>query len=105
MYTTGQIFKSTSSIRYKTDVQDWNPGMAALELRPRSWVDRNPIDPELPLQRYYGFIAEEVEQVLPEMITLNEFGEPESVQYERIAAALVPVIVDMMNRIEALEGN
>jgi hypothetical protein len=105
MYTTGQIFKSTSSLRYKTDVQDWSPGMAALELRPRSWVDRNPIDPELPLQRYYGFIAEEVEQVLPEMITVNEFGEPESVQYERIAAALVPVIVDMMNRIEALEGN
>lgn len=105
MYTTGQLFKSTSSLRYKTDVQDWTPGLAALGLRPRSWVDRNPADPALPLQRYYGFIAEEVEQVLPEMITLNEFGEPETVQYERIAAALVPVIMDMMGRIEALEGN
>jgi phage tail protein X len=104
MHSTGQLFKSTSSRRYKQDIRDWSPGYAALDLVPRSWVDRNPTDPADPLHRYYGLIAEEVHAVLPEMATLNDFGEPESVQYERIAGALIPIIKDLHRRITVLEG-
>jgi hypothetical protein len=105
MHSTGQLFKSTSSLRYKLDVQPWDPGYAALGLELRSWVDRNPTDPSDPLHRYYGFIAEEVHAVLPEMAILNDYGEPEAVQYERIAGTLIPIIRDLVRRIEILEGS
>jgi hypothetical protein len=105
MHSTGQLFKSTSSLRYKTDVREWDPGYAALGLELRSWVDRNPTDPSDPLHRYYGFIAEEVHAVLPEMAILNDYGEPEAVQYERIAGTLIPIIKDLVRRIEILEGS
>lgn len=104
MHSTGQLFKSTSSLRYKNDVQPWNPQYRALALEARSWVDRTPVDPGDPLQRYYGLIAEQVEQVMPELVVYNEFGEPDAVQYERLAVALLPVIRDLVSRIEILEG-
>jgi hypothetical protein len=104
MHSTGQLFKSTSSLRYKTDVQPWAPEYRALGLEPRSWVDRNPVDAADPLQRYYGLIAEQVAEVMPELAVMNEFGEPDAVQYERLAVALIPVIRDLVRRIEVLEG-
>jgi hypothetical protein len=104
MHSTGQLFKSTSSRRYKLDIQDWAPGHTVLDLPLRSWVDRNPADPSDPLHRYYGLISEEVHEIFPEMATLNEFGEPEAVQYERVALALIPIVRDLLDRIEILEG-
>jgi len=104
MHSNGGLFKSTSSLRYKTDVQAWAPGYRALGLEERSWVDRTPVDPADPMQRYYGLIAEQVAEVMPELATFNEFGEPEAVQYERLAVALLPIIRDMVHRIEILEG-
>lgn len=103
MSSSGILYRSTSSIRYKADVQDWEPDYRALGLRPRSWADKNPIDPTAPLERYYGFIAEEVLEILPEMVTFNEYGEPESVTYDRFIAALIPIIRDLHARVTALE--
>jgi hypothetical protein len=100
----GVVYRSTSSLRYKTDVQGWDPDYRALELAPSSWVDRNPMDPSDPLQRYYGLIAEQVHEVMPELVVYNEHGEPDAVQYERLAVALVPVVRDLLRRIEILEG-
>lgn len=104
MHSTGQLFKSTSSLRYKTDVQAWDPGYGVLEMETFSWVDRNPTDPDDPLKRYYGHIAEQVAEVMPELATFNEDGLPESVQYERVGPALIPVVRDLLRRIELLEG-
>ena len=100
----GVVYRSTSSLRYKTDVKPWDAGYRALDLVESSWVDRNPMDPADPLQRYYGLIAEQVHQVLPELVVYNEHGEPDAVQYERLAVALIPVIRDLLRRIEILEG-
>lgn len=100
----GAFYRSTSSLRYKTDIQGWDPGYRVLGMETQSWVDRTPMDPADPLQRYYGLIAEQVAEVMPELATLNEFGEPESVQYERVGPALIPVIRDMVRRIEELEA-
>ncbi|UOK18355.1 minor tail protein [Arthrobacter phage BruhMoment] len=104
MHTTGQLFKSTSSLRYKTDVQPWDPDYRVLGIETYSWVDRHPVDPEQPLQRYYGHLAEQVHEVMPELAVLNEFGEPDAVQYERVGGALIPVIRDLVKRIQVLEG-
>jgi hypothetical protein len=103
MHSSGQLFKSTSSLRYKNDVQEWSPEYRALGLNPSSWVDRTPVDPADPLQRYYGLIAEQVADVMPELATFNEFGEPDAVQYERLAVALIPILRDMHERLTRLE--
>jgi hypothetical protein len=100
----GVFYKVSSALKYKADVQDWTPELRALQLQPRSWVDRNPMDKADPFQRYFGFIAEEVEAVLPELVVYNEFNEPESVQYDRFPVAIIPVLKNLAQRIEALEG-
>jgi hypothetical protein len=100
----GVLYKSTSSLRYKAAVQDWTPDYAILGIQPRSWVDRNPADKADPMKRYYGAIAEEVFAVLPELVTLNEFDEPDAIQYDRLAVALIPVLRDIVTRVEVLEG-
>jgi len=100
----GVLYRSTSSLRYKADVQDWTPELTVLQLSPRTWVDRQPLDSADPFQRYYGMIAEEVFAILPEVVALNDFGEPDSIQYDRIAVAMIPVLQELMRRVEALEG-
>jgi hypothetical protein len=101
MYSTGQLFKSTSSLRYKDDVQDWDPGMAALNLRPRSWTDKAQIEGAEPGQRYYGYIAEEVERVLPELVVYDEEGRPDALSYDRFQAAMIPILRDIVSRLDA----
>jgi hypothetical protein len=98
----GRFYKVSSSIRYKADVQDWAPELRALRLRPRSWVDRNPIDSADPFKRYYGYIAEEVEEIFPEFVTYNDFSEPESVTYDRMPSpATVAVLKNFDQRLKA----
>lgn len=100
----GYFYRSTSSIRYKMDPQPWNPDYRVLELEEYSWVDRQPLDPTTPDARYYGYLAEQVHRVLPEMVTLNEHAEPESVDYERLTVALIPVVRDIHYRVEDIEN-
>lgn len=102
--THGMVYRSTSSLRYKTDVQPWDPAYRVLGLETYSWVDRNPMDAADPLKRYYGLTAEQTFEVMPELVTLNEFDEPDAVQYERVGPALIPVVRDLLRRIEILEG-
>jgi hypothetical protein len=98
----GVMYRSTSSLKYKADVQDWAPQYRALGLNPRSWVDRNPIDPAAPLTRYYGYIAEEVNEVMPEFVTYDDFGDPESVTYDRMPSpATIAILKDIVRRLEA----
>ena len=98
----GVLYRSTSSIRYKADVQDWDADYRALQLRPRSWVDRKPMDSGDPFVRYYGYIAEEVEQTMPEFVTYNDFGEPESVTYDRMPSpATVAILKRIIERLDA----
>lgn len=101
----GVVYRSTSSIRYKADVWDYPADRRILELKPRTWVDREPMDKADPFHRYLGYIAEEVEQVMPEFVTYNDFGEPESVTYERMPSpAVIGILKEFDERLSALEG-
>lgn len=100
--SVGQLFRSTSSIKYKTDVQDATEDEvnAVLQIRPvtyKSLADADDSD-----KRWWGFIAEEVEQIDPRLVTHNEDGEPEGVQYDRIVPALVGIIQRQQAQIDAL---
>jgi hypothetical protein len=100
----GQFYRSTSSLRYKADVQAWTPRAAVMNLMPRTWVDRTPMDPTKPFTRYYGLIAEEVAEHIPEIVVYNDAGQPESVMYDRLAVAILPTLRGLLQKLNALEG-
>jgi len=50
-----------------------------------------------------GFIAEEVEQVLPNVVSKTEDGTPMGVQYTKIIAYLVESVKELKAQIEVLK--
>nr|DAW17421.1 MAG TPA: Receptor recognition protein, Long tail, Helical sandwich, Tail fiber [Caudoviricetes sp.] len=111
------ILRRVSSARkYKLDIQDVDYGMNALNLRPRTWIDKTLYEENgnsfEGLVRIPGFVAEEVfEAGLEELVKFNEDGEVESLHYDRIVGALIPVLqkhqedlVFLTNKITELEG-
>ena len=52
-----------------------------------------------------GVIAEEIYEVLPELVLKNEEGEIDSVSYSRITAVLIEAIKDLKKEIEDLKAN
>jgi len=119
--SSGLIYRSTSSIAYKTDVEDMDDAYAdaILNLRP-VWY-RSTCEGDNPDHSHWGFIAEEVEQVDPRLcsfkdveVTQDEAGNNvvtpldtpvvDGVDY----AALTPLLLNLIKRqktqIEALEA-
>jgi len=111
--STGLLARSSSSLRYKLDVKPQEiPLSSILELSPKSFFDKASADAQdgstNNLPRILGLIAEEVAQipVLADLLmNKNEQGEPDSVNYDRIAVALIPLLQDHEARLEKLEGN
>lgn len=111
--TSGRIWRSTSSARYKQDVEDYAAEPAAvLKLRPRTWRDKAEVerDPDV-TTRYVGYVAEEVEAAgLAELVTYDPDGRPDGLSYDRMLAAYHALIVqqqqtitDLVARVTALE--
>lgn len=103
----GRLFFIPSARKYKLDIQDATANLEALNLRPRTWIDkgqyeRNGNSAE-GLYRVPGFVAEEVlEAGLEEFVTYDEDGEIQGLSYERMTAALIPVLKHQQNVIEEL---
>ena len=77
-------FNATSSRRYKSDITDTDLEFAngVLALRPVRYVMDSTGKEE------FGFIAEEVNELYPEVVPKNENGEAEAVDYSRLVAPL-----------------
>ncbi|MEM4248446.1 MAG: tail fiber domain-containing protein, partial [Candidatus Nanoarchaeia archaeon] len=80
--SNGQIMRSTSSARYKTDITDIEVDSSKIyDLRPVSFTGKNDG------KRHFGLIAEEVAEVIPE---LAEYAKAKDVIPERTDDELVP---------------
>ena len=109
----GALVRSTSASKYKSDISrthDMDYGNKLLELPVATWIDKAEFEryakkeSEQPPIRHFGMIAEDLADVGLEMlVTRNESGELEGIQYDRIAPALIPVIADLKRRLENLE--
>ncbi|MBC7929327.1 MAG: tail fiber domain-containing protein [Rubrivivax sp.] len=87
-----------SSIRYKTDVRGFAPGLDLVSrLRPVNfrWKKGGMAD--------FGLIAEEVERVEPLLVTRNDKGEVEGVKYDRIGVLLLNAVQEQQTQIKAQE--
>jgi Chaperone of endosialidase len=87
--SNGQLGTINSSRRYKEDIQDMGDASSGLmKLRPVTYRYKQPYaDGRKPID--YGLIAEEVEQVYPDLVAHLADGQVETVQYQKINAMLL----------------
>jgi hypothetical protein len=93
--TYGVLATCSSSLRYKTNVENFNGGLELVKrLRPVTfnWKADGTRD--------VGFIAEEVNQVEPLFNNYNPNGEIEGVKYAQITTALVNSVKEQQAQIE-----
>jgi hypothetical protein len=116
---TGRFSRSTSSIKYKTDVETIQDFYADAVLNCRPVWYRSTTGNDNPDWGWWGFIAEEVAEIDPRLVqwktiesAYDENGslvqtpcepEPEGVSYDRFVPHLLNLIKRQMERIEQLE--
>jgi hypothetical protein len=102
--SAGQLGTSTSSSRYKRDVQDMGSTTDLLmHLRPVTFRYRSEIDDGTDLLQY-GLIAEEVAQVSPGLVQYDRQGEPAIVRYHLINAMLLNEVQALHRQLAAGES-
>ncbi len=86
---TGKLGTVASTRRAKEDIHDMGEASAGLQrLRPVVFRYRKPLaDGSKPLQ--YGLIAEEVAEVMPELVVYEADGQPQTVKYHLLPALLL----------------
>lgn len=99
---SNNLLRSTSSRRYKTNINDLQVTDELLKMRPVTYTSLSKSDN--PNTVHLGFIAEEVDQVdqrLVYYVDSDSGNIPESVQYERITVLLVAHIQRLEQRLAA----
>lgn len=98
---SGILFKSSSALKYKTDVTNMQHGLASvLSLRPVTFRGLNDGD-----KVFGGFIAEEVAAAgLEEFVVRNAAGEPDAIHYANMVALMAKAIQQLEARVAALEA-
>jgi hypothetical protein len=99
--SSGFVYRSTSSLKYKTDVKDSIHGLAdVLKLRSVTYKSKNGDDTV-----FGGLIAEEVHAAgLTEFVAYAPDKTPDSINYGNMVALLVSAIKELTARVEALEA-
>jgi hypothetical protein len=97
--SAGHLFRSTSSLRYKTDIQDATHGLAeVMKLRSVTYKGKNDGD-----TTFGGLIAEEVHEAgLTEFIQYNKDGEPDALSYSNMVSLCIKAIQEQQALIESL---
>ena len=107
--SNGAIYRSTSSLKYKKNVQDYNKGLdIVMQLRPVSYEGKSEVDAG---RTFAGLIAEEVHDLgLTEFVQYAEDGSPDALAYQNMIALLVKgmqeqqeIINELSAKVTALE--
>ena len=99
--SNGVLTNSSSDVTLKKNVENITHGINSIKsLRPISfnWIPEN-----LGEQKEIGFIAQEVQEVIPEVIGINN-DETLSLDYPKLTAVLVKAIQEQQNQIEELKN-
>lgn len=125
--TTGRVTYVPSTARAKRDIQDLTVDVeTVLRLRPRTWLpgpgrrhcpewvhanhtdpaqccDGKTVEPPEDAPREVGFVAEELDELgLGEFVEYDPGGLPASIRYDRITAALIPLLQRQQAQIDSL---
>jgi hypothetical protein len=95
----GKLGTVTSSKRFKEDIKPMGEASEALlALKPVSFHYKKDVDPTGRSQ--FGLIAEEVEQLNPDLVMHDKDGKPYTVRYEQVNAMLLNEFLKDHKRVE-----
>jgi hypothetical protein len=98
----GQLGTASSSRRVKTDIEAMGAASESLlRLRPVSF--RYTAHAAQGGPREYGLIAEEVAEVLPDLVVYDPAGQPETVRYHELPAMLLNELQKQHRTLQALQ--
>jgi hypothetical protein len=100
----GQLGTISSSRRFKEDIQDMGDASTdLLRLRPVTYRYQKPFaDGSKPIQ--YGLIAEEVEEVYPDLVARSADGQIETVKYQVLDSMLLNEVQRQHDQIVSQNG-
>ncbi len=101
--SSGQIGYNTSALRFKDNISDVEDCSWLYKLRPVTfdWKDEQRKQEE---GRQLGLIAEEVNELYPQLVFRDSEGKPEGVHYEWLGVPLIVEMKKLRSRVEALEN-
>ena len=108
--SNGILYRSTSSLKYKENVQDTEHGLAELlQLRPVTYTGKSESDGSTV---FGGLIAEEVDAIgLSEFVQYAEDGSPDALAYSNMVSLCIKaiqeqqaMITELQTKVAALEG-
>ena len=99
--STGFFYRSTSSLKYKTDVRNYDKGLnEVMQLQPKYYKGKNDGDTQ-----FAGLIAEDVHDLgLNEFVQYAEDGTPDALAYANMVALLTKAIQELKAEIEILKN-
>jgi hypothetical protein len=96
----GRITRTASSRKFKEDIWDYSFDIEKLKkLRPVTFTYNNLSG--APGTKSFGLIAEEVDEVFPELVGHDENGSADTVAYDHIGVTLIKVAQEQQKKIEA----
>tara|TARA_R110002124_G_scaffold116689_2_gene273318 strand:- start:301 stop:1212 length:912 start_codon:yes stop_codon:yes gene_type:complete len=94
---SAELTFDTSSARYKDNIRESTYGLsAAMQLQSRMFEYK-----EDDQRTDIGFIAEEVNEVIPELVVIDGEGRPDAVNYDRITSVLLKAIQELKEELNA----
>ena len=107
---SNELHSVTSSGVYKEDYTSGTGSDRVMDLQPRTFTWRHPVDaPDgwaqqvgEPGRRDFGLIAEEVAEVMPELVNFKD-GKPYSVRYQMMSVLLLEQLQELKDEIESLK--
>ena len=98
--SANQVVKTSSSAKYKENIKEVDIDSKKLfGLNPVSYNYKNSVD-----HTDFGLIAEEVVQILPDLVYTNEDGDPESVKYNGLTVLLLHEIKKLREEVDKLKN-
>jgi hypothetical protein len=94
--SSGQLGTVVSSRRYKTNIETINNSESIYRLNPVQFIYKSDINKNI----QYGLIAEEVNEVLSDIVIKNNDGECETVQYDKLIPLLLNESIKLKKEIE-----
>lgn len=96
--TSDQLGIAVSSAKYKDNIQDMGDASEAIyNLRPTTFSYKGSTE------THYGLIAEEVDQVMPNLVVYDKSGDPQTVMYHELPALLLNEIQKLRKELTELK--
>lgn len=97
-----ELLQETSSRRFKEEIQDYFPENRVGEIKLRKFKYKSKSKPDL--RTYIGMIAEELQEIYPEFVSLDSTGEPDGIFYDKMVVLLIELLKKQRRTISKIKS-